>query len=418
MTDHSKPWLFVVGIGEDGTSGLSDEGRAVIGTAEILIGGQRHLDMIPDAMSNGAKRSTWPSPFSSTFSHLESLRGQRVVILASGDPMNCGIGGTLSRFFDWHDLHIVPNVSAYSLAAACLGWPLDKTHCLTIHGRNPAGLLPYFFPGQKLLILSKDHTSPLLVANQLVAAGAGHADIHILENLGGNNEHIQTHIAADLVALDEEVSFSRLNTIAVEIPADFASWLSWQAGLPDDAYQHDGKLTKRDIRASALAKLAPRPNALLWDVGTGCGSIAIEWLRSHPSCQAIGIDPQEKRRAFAQANAHALGVPRLKLVDANAPEGLKELDRPDAIFVGGGLSTETLSCCLEELKPGGRLVAHAVTLGSQSLLTEFYDQQGGELIRLLVEKAVPVGPLKGWKPSMPVVQWVYIKEASKKEKLS
>ena len=408
---RKQPWLFLIGIGEEGSDGLGEEARSIISTADYLIGGKRHLGMIDDAMSPTAERRSWPSPFSSTFSMLATLRGQRVVVLATGDPMHCGIGGTLTRFFDWDDIHVVPHISAYSLAAARLGWPLDKSRCLTIHGRNPAILLAHFLPSEKLIILAKDGSSPSLVADQLVKAGAGDATVTVLEHLGGEKEQVTAWTAVSL--REEKPAFAALNTIAVEVPQSFSHWLPLQAGLPDDAYEHDGKITKRDIRASALAKLAPRPNALLWDVGTGCGSIAIEWLRSHPSCQAIGLEPQEKRRAFAKQNADALGVPHLKLIDGMAPDALKDLETPDAVFVGGGLSPDSLNHCLKALKSGGRLVAHAVTLGSEQLLMEFYQRHGGELTQLSISKAVPIGPHQGWKPAMPVTQWLYIKPEDK-----
>lgn len=408
-TAQSTPWISVIGIEEEGMSCLSALGLSILKECDILLAGQRHLDMVPLDYAPKATRMTWPSPFSSTFESIAAMRGKQVVILATGDPMFCGIGGTLTRFFNWSDLRILPAKSAYSLAASRIGWPLDKCSLLTIHGRDPAGLIPHFQPGAHLIILSKNGSSPSLLATKLCEIGAQQSELTILEHMGGEKEKIIETSALALKDAGDALPFADLNVIAVKIPSDFANWHSTCPGLPDDAFEHDGKMTKQDIRASALAKLAPRPGAHLWDIGAGCGSIAIEWLRSHPSTSAIGLEPLEKRRAFASHNAKALGVPRLKLIDGIAPDGLMGQESPDAIFIGGGLSQETLTFSLKALKPGGRLVAHAVTLGSEALLLNIYTQYGGELTRLSIAKAKPVGPLFGWKASMPVTQWVYVK---------
>lgn len=410
----NEPWISVIGIGEAGISDLSDLSLSLIKDADHLIGGARHLEMVPDDIAGKAKHMVWPSPFSDAFAKIEALRGSQVVVLATGDPMYCGIGGTLSRHFSLDDLRIVPSVGAFSLAASRLGWALDQVIPLTIHGADPerdvASLRPYVMPGARLLILSRDGNSPALVAQELCAVGAQDAAITILEHLGGDKEHV-IEMRADALLEDSDRAFADLNTLAVEIPAHFTSWFSTQAGLPDEAYQHDGKITKRDIRASALAKLAPRPNALLWDVGTGCGSIAIEWLRSNASCRAIGFEPLEKRRIMASHNARMLGVPRLKLIDGMAPDALDGKDLPDAIFIGGGVSEAVIDACLNALKPNGRLVVHAVTLSSEACLLEAFSRHGGELTRLSIAKAEPVGPYFGWKSAMPVTQWAYIKAA-------
>jgi precorrin-6Y C5,15-methyltransferase (decarboxylating) len=409
LNTQNQPWISVIGIEEDGVRGLSDLGLSLIKDCDILLAGQRHLDMVPDDLSPKAERMTWPSPFSSTFSTIAEMKGKQVVILATGDPMFCGIGGTLTRFFDWSELRVLPAKSAYSLAASRIGWPLDKCSLLTIHGRDPAGMIPHIQPSAKLIILSKNGSSPSLLASKLCEIGANEAQITVLEHMGGEKEKIIETSAHALNEAGDALPFADLNVIAVEIPSDFRNWLSTSPGLPDDAFEHDGKMTKRDIRASALTKLAPRPGAHLWDVGTGGGSIAIEWLRAAPNTSAIGLEPQEKRRTFAKHNAKALGVPRLQLIDGTAPDGLMGLDGPDAIFVGGGLSMETLNFCLDALKPGGRLVAHAVTLSSEALLLSCFNEHRGELTRLSIAKAQPVGPHFGWKASMPVTQWVYVK---------
>lgn len=410
MTEQSsQAWLSIVGIGENGLKDLSAEALSWIEQADYLVAGKRHLSMVPEALSPKAERMSWPSPFSSTFSVLRGLEGNQVVILATGDPMHCGIGGTLTRFFGAEEMRALPAVGAYSLVASRMRWPLDKCRLLTIHGRNPARLLPHLMPSERLIILSKDGKSPHLVAEQLCAIGAQAAEISILENLGGKTEKVQHFTAGAICKADEKPVFGPLNSIAVKLPASGFHWLPTTAGLPDDAFAHDGKLTKQDIRASALAKLMPQPGGLLWDVGAGCGSVGIEWMRTDPTCRAIGLEPQAKRRAYASENALALGTPGLKLVDGIAPEALQDLEVPDAIFVGGGLSSETLTCCLAALKPGGRLVAHAVTLGSEALLLAMFEAHAGQLTRLSITKASRVGPHHGWRAAMPVTQWCYVK---------
>ena len=408
MNQQKKaPWLSVIGIGEDGLDGLGDLAWSLIAEAKTIYGGARHLAMIPDDLADGAEKRGWPTPFSGAFEELEGLRGTPVVVLASGDPMYFGIGGTLSRHFQRNDMRVLPFPGSFSLAASRLGWPLDKTEKLTIHGRSIETLLPHYCPSARLLVLSRDGASPKEVANQLCARGIEDAELTILEHLGGAAERMVCATARELAVGDEY--FADLNVLAIALPEHLQSWYPIQPGLPDEAFEHDGKMTKRDIRASALAKLMPHSGALLWDIGTGCGSVAIEWLRSHRTCRAIGIEPQEKRRTLARHNADCLGVPSLKLIADTAPAGLEGQDAPDAVFIGGGLSQEVVAYCLGALKPGGRLVAHAVTLGSEHLLLEMFEKHGGELTRLSISRATPVGPYFGWKPSMPVTQWAFIK---------
>ena len=402
-----SPWLSVIGIGEDGLDGLGDLAWSLIAEAKVIYGGERHLAMMPDEMTKDAEKRGWPAPFSHCFDELEALKGSPVVVLASGDPMYFGIGGTLSRHFSTDEMRVLPFPGSFSIAASRLGWALDKTAKLTIHGRSIETLLPFYMPGARLLVLSRDGSSPKEVAEQLCARGIDDAQLTILEHLGGDAEQIYKTEAKALLMSGQ--TFADLNVLAIALPEQLTHWLPISAGLPDEAFENDGKMTKRDIRASALAKLMPHPGALLWDIGTGCGSVAIEWLRSHRSCRAIGIEPQEKRRLLASHNASCLGVPSLKIIEDIAPDGLQGQDAPDAVFIGGGLSEEVVDYCLAALKPGGRLVAHAVTLGSERLLIEQFEKKGGELTRLAISKATPVGPYFGWKPSMPVTQWAFIK---------
>ncbi|WP_319532143.1 precorrin-6y C5,15-methyltransferase (decarboxylating) subunit CbiE [uncultured Cohaesibacter sp.] len=410
MDKSDRPWLSIIGIGEGGADDLGDLAWSLLMNANVILGGERHLAMIGEDLTPRAKRMTWPSPLSQVYTELKALRGKPVVILASGDPMEFGIAGSLTRHFDWHEMRVLPSPSSFSLAASLLGWPLDKIVRLTIHGRNPAGLVPHLLPGARLLILSKDGSSPALVARLLCERGLEQASITVLEHLGGEKEKVIESTAKLLHQGANDLRFADLNLLAVSLPGRFSGWLPVVPGLPDDAFEHDGKMTKRDIRASALAKLAPHPGAVLWDVGTGCGSIAIEWMRSHPSCHAIGIEPQEQRRAFARHNADMLGVPKLRLLNGTAPEGLRGEPAPDAVFIGGGLSADVINFCMRALKPGGRLVAHAVTLGSEKLLLGMFEQHGGDLTRLSIAKAEAVGPYFGWKSAMPVTQWAFVKD--------
>ncbi|WP_316859694.1 precorrin-6y C5,15-methyltransferase (decarboxylating) subunit CbiE [uncultured Cohaesibacter sp.] len=408
MTDN--PWLNVIGIGEDGLNGLGALSRSLVEGAEVIYGGERHLAMIPEDQCVKAERRSWPSPFSKCFEELEALRGKQVVVLASGDPMHFGIGGTLQRRFERREMRILSLPSSFSMAASRIGWPMDKCQMLTIHGRSIEALVPHYLPGARLLVLSRDGASPREVAIQLCERDAGETELIILEHLGGKRERIIETNARALAEAQDETRFADLNLLAIALPYEMENWLPLVPGLPDEAFEHDGKMTKREIRATALAKLAPRPNALLWDIGAGCGSVAIEWLRMHPTCRAIGFEPLEKRRAFAQHNARMLGVPHLQLVDGRAPDVLHAMERPDAVFLGGGLSEEVITYCLDALKNHGHLVAHAVTLGSERLLTAMFEQNGGELTRIEISKATPVGPLFGWRPAMPVTQWTFTKQ--------
>ena len=407
--DQVTPWLSVIGVGEDGLEGIGDLAWSLIAGAEVIYGGERHLAMVPEELTAEADKRKWPTPFSQMFHDIEHLRGRPVAVLASGDPMYFGIGGTLSRHFLRHDMRILPHPGSFSLAASRLGWPLDKAEKLTIHGRPIETLLPHFWPGARLLVLSRDGASPREVALQLCERGIQDAEMTILEHLGGSEERILATTAKALSAESDAHRFADLNLLAIALPEHLPQWLPSGAGLPDEAFEHDGKMTKRDIRASALSKLMPHPGALLWDVGTGCGSVAIEWMRSHHTCRAIGIEPQEKRRALARHNADCLGVPSFKIIADTAPSGLEGQEAPDAVFIGGGLSRDVVDFCLDALKPGGRMVAHAVTLGSEHLLLELFAEHGGDLTRLAISKATPVGPYFGWKPSMPVTQWAFTK---------
>ncbi len=395
------PWLSVIGIGEDGLSGLSPAARTLIDTAEVLIGGERHLAMVP---ANRSERLPWPTPLSALVERIPKMRGRRVCVLATGDPMQFGIGATLASHVPPEEMTVVPSPSAFALAAARLVWPLDRVTTLSVHGRPIELVTPHIAPAARLLILSNDARTPGAVAALLRDRGFGMSRMIALSHMGGPKE-----CRSEALAENWSAEVADFHTLAIDcVASPDAVWHS-RIGLPDDAYEHDGKLTKREFRALALAKLMPHPAALLLDVGAGCGSIGIEWMRAESNAQAIALEPLPERRAMAARNAAALGVPALDIRDARAPEGLAALPAPDAIFIGGGLSDATVTMAMERLRPGGRLVAHAVTLEREAVLLDAYAKHRGELVRLSAARAEPIGNFSGWRPMMPVTQWAWRK---------
>ncbi|MCB2055345.1 MAG: precorrin-6y C5,15-methyltransferase (decarboxylating) subunit CbiE [Geminicoccaceae bacterium] len=389
------PWLNVVGIGEDGFAALAPVARTVVETAEHLIGGERHLAMVPVF---GAERIVWPSPLGCVRPRLGTLEGRRVVVLATGDPMDHGIGVLLHRWFEPSAIAVHPAPSAFALACARMGWARTRVTTLSLHGRPAELLIPHIAPCARLLVLADGAGTPAVVAQILAERGCGASKLTVLAHIGGPREQrFVWHGAADV---------PDFHTLAVEIEAGPGFVLHPRMpGLPDAAFVHDGNITKREVRALTLAGLAPVPGGLLWDVGCGCGSIAVEWLRAADRTRAVGIEPRADRRAMAAANASALGTPDLALIDGRAPEALDGLDPPDAVFIGGGLSHAVVDRCMAVLRPFGRIVANAVTLGSEAVLLEAHARHGGELVRLAVARAEAVGDLTGWRPAMPVTQW-------------
>ena len=399
-----KPWLFVVGIGEDGLDGLPPAHRALIDSAEILVGGQRHLAMVT---KGHAEHIAWAKPFSDTFPSVAAKRGKRVVVLASGDPQWFGAGSAMNGHFAAAEIMILPAPGAFSLAAARLSWPLAETETISLAARPLAQLNLYLTPGARILALSQDGTTPAQAAALLRDAGWGPSRFVVLEKLGGRQERI---VETTAEGWREECS-DALNTIAIECrPGAGAKPRSRSAGLPDDAFTHDGQITKREIRATTLAALAPMPGALLWDVGAGCGSIAIEWARAARDAKAIAIERDESRRAMIAANAAKLGVPQIEIVAGIAPAILADLPRPDAVFIGGGLRHDGMAeSAWAALKPGGRLVANAVTLEGETAVARWRGNFGGELVRLQFSRAERLGGFLTWRPALPVTQWAVTK---------
>ena len=391
-----SPWLTVVGIGEDGFKGLGRNARHALLRATRIIGGQRQLDLLPVCIRG--ERQLWPSPFS--LEPVLARRGTPVCVLASGDPMFYGVGASLARQIAAEELLIVPAPSSVSLAAARLGWPLQDVVTLSVVARPVAAINAHLASGVRLLVLSNDGGSPALIAAVLTEAGFGPSRLSVFEHLGGTNEQRIDGLAADW----QHQSAADLNLVAIEcLASPDTPCLSRLAGLPDSAFKHDGQLTKRDVRAMTLARLAPMPGELLWDVGAGSGSIGIEWMRTHPSCRALAIEADAGRQDLIEHNRDALGVPGLHLVRGTAPDALHGLPTPDAIFIGGGVTRDgVLDSCWQQLRPGGRLVANAVTLQSEMTLMNWRAEHGGELTRIHVAQALPLGEFDTWRQALPI----------------
>ncbi|MGW7022417.1 precorrin-6y C5,15-methyltransferase (decarboxylating) subunit CbiE [Streptomyces decoyicus] len=406
--------LSVVGIGADGWDGLPAASQQALRTAEVLIGGPRQLALLPEECAG--ERVPWPAPLRPAVPGLLAAHaGRRVCVLASGDPMFYGIGRTLTEVLAEEPaaaqgeprLRILPHPSSVSYACARLGWPLEDTEVITLVGRPTENLARALYDGHRLLVLSAGAGTPAEVAALLRAHGFGPTRMRVLEQLGGDRERTAEGTADGWDAPPADP----LNVIALDCRrAPGTPPLSTVPGLPDAAYEHDGQLTKRHVRAATLAALAPAPGELLWDIGGGSGSIAIEWLRAHRSCRAISVERDAVRAERIGRNAASLGVPALRIVHGPAPAALEGLPTPDAVFIGGGLTAPgLLAACWEALPAGGRIVANTVTLESEALLADHYRQYGGELVRLAVAHAVPVGGFTGWRQAMPVTQWSAVK---------
>jgi precorrin-6Y C5,15-methyltransferase (decarboxylating) len=391
-----SPWLTVVGIGEDGYKGLGRNARHALLQARQVFGGARQLALLPPCIQ--AEQRQWPSPFS--LSPVLEQRGAPVCVLASGDPMLFGVGASLSKLVPFDEMRVIPAPSSYSLAAARLGWALQDVVTLSVVARPVAALNAHLQHGLRLLVLSNDGSSPAAIAAQLKERGFGPSPMIVLEHLGGSAERQIEGTAGEWNATD----IAALNLVAIECRAQPDTLrLSPLGGLPDEAFRHDGQLTKRDVRAITLARLAPVPGELLWDVGAGCGSIGIEWMRAHPTCRAIAVEADEGRQHLIEFNRDALGVPGLQLIRGRAPDALEGLDQPDAIFIGGGVTREgVLHACWQNLRSGGRLVANAVTLQSEAMLVNWREQYGGELTRIHLAHAKPLGEFDTWRQALPI----------------
>jgi precorrin-6Y C5,15-methyltransferase (decarboxylating) len=398
-------WLSIIGIGEDGLAGLSDAARTLIAQAALVVGGRRHLDLVADAVKG--ETMTWPSPPQAGFPAILERRGRPVAVMATGDPFFYGIGSLLAREVPAEEMTCLPVVSAFSLAANRLGWALQDCALVTLHGRALERVLPALQPRRRVLALSWDGTTPAKLAELLVRHGFGDTRMTVCEAMGGPQERLRG-VAAKEFDLTDIVP---LNLVALDIPdSRGARAIPLTPGLPDDWFEHDGQLTKRDIRAVTLTALAPRRGDLLWDIGAGSGSIGIEWMLADPANRAIAIERDATRAGRIARNAASLGVPDLKIAQGAAPAALAGLLTPDAIFIGGGSTGDgVIDAAWTALPSGGRLVVNGVTIETQAELTRRFKMLGGELKTIQMSYADPVGGFHGMRPALPVTQWSVVK---------
>ena len=407
MLEPASPsrWLSIVGIGEDGVEGLSAVARGLISAADIVFGGERHLSLAAPLIKGEAK--SWPSPFSRGIDEVLACRGLQVCVLASGDPFHYGVGSVLAGHVAPEETLVVPAPSAFSLAAARLGWALPDVALLSVHGRALDRIRPQLHPGARVLALTSDSEGPGALAKLLAETGFGDSKLTVLEALGGPRERIRTTTAArfDLGGVAD------LNIVAIEIVASpGARIIAYTPGLADALFEHDGQITKREIRAVTASALAPLKGELLWDIGAGSGSVAIEWMLADSSLSAVAIEARADRAARIRRNAAYFGVPGLEVVEGRAPEALAHLAAPDAIFIGGGASEDgVLDAAIAALRSGGRLVINAVTLETEESLIARHAALGGTLTRIEISRAEPVGRKTGWRQAMPVTQWTWVK---------
>ena len=401
-----KRWLTIVGIGEDGLDGLTDLTKSLVANAEIVFGGARHLELV--SQLNLAEKRRWQSPIETSVEEVARLRGRkRVCVLASGDPFHFGIGATLAQRIPASEMLVVTAPSAFSLAAARMGWGLQDVTVLSLHGRPIDLVRRHLHPGRQILALTSDGNGPEQIAQLLAESGFGESRLAVLEALGGPREKVRNTTAAGF----DLGTVAALNVLAVEVVAGSgARVLPLTPGLEDELFEHDGQITKREIRALTLSALAPRRGELLWDIGAGSGSVGIEWMLADPSLAAIAIEADATRMNRIAGNAAMMGVPGLTLRPGRAPDVLKGLPQPDAVFIGGGGTDDgVVDAAIAALRPGGRLVANAVTLEMEALLALLHGQMGGGLIRIQITRAEALGSMSGWKPAMPVTQWVWTK---------
>lgn len=400
----SPVWLSIVGIGEDGLEGLTRRARELVAAAQIVFGGRRHLAMAAPLIK-GASRP-WPTPFEHGIDEVIAERGRPVCVLASGDPFMYGVGSVLARRVRPDETVVVPAPSAFSLAAARLGWSLPDTTTLSLHGKALDLVRPHLHPDARILALTSDADGPAALARLLAQTGFGGSRLTVLEAIGGPREQVRMARAEDfdIGAIDP------LNVVAIEVVAGpDARVLARAPGLADALFEHDGQISKHHVRALTISALAPRRGELLWDVGAGSGSVAIEWMLADPSLRAIAIEARTERAARIRRNAAEFGVPGLCVIEESAPEALAGLPRPHAVFIGGGANAAVIDAGVAALAAGGRLVVNAVTLETEALLMARYAAQGGELTRVTVERAEPIGRMQAWRPALPVSQWRWVK---------
>ncbi|MEM8749624.1 MAG: precorrin-6y C5,15-methyltransferase (decarboxylating) subunit CbiE [Pseudomonadota bacterium] len=395
----SGVWLDIIGIGEDGFDGLQPAAKDALEKAEIIIGGDRHHNLTARVT---AKRLKWPSPFDAMIDEIKSHKGRAIVVLVTGDPLWYSVGARILRAIPADEICFHPQLSAFQWASVRMGWSLADCDTLTIHGRANSQILPHIAPRARLLVLTKDASSPGEVAQMLQERGFGQSRMTVLAALGGDREQ-----RFDGVAENWTHTAPDFHTLAIEcVASETASWFPRTGGLPDEAFVSDGQMTKQDVRAVTIAKLMPFADAVLWDVGAGCGSVSIEWMRAARGAISFAVEPKQNRRDMIAENARRLGAEKIKIINGKAPDALSDLPTPDAIFIGGGLTNpDVFETCWQRLQVGGRLVANVVTLESETRLLDLHATYGGHLVRLSVQAAEPVGPYRGWRSAMPVTQW-------------
>ncbi|RWB75025.1 precorrin-6y C5,15-methyltransferase (decarboxylating) subunit CbiE [Mesorhizobium sp.] len=401
----TSKWLTVVGLGEDGVAGLGDPAKQRIAQADVVFGGKRHLALVA-SLAKGEARP-WPTPFDAEMRDVLALKGKNVCVLASGDPFFHGVGVTLARKVKPDEMLVLPSPSSLSLAASRLGWALQDVETISLHGRPIDLIRPLLHAGARILALTSDGDAPAGISRLLEENGFGPSRLTVLEAVGGPDETRRT-ARADAFDLKK---INPLNVLALEIESTpDARILPLTVGLADHLFEHDGQITKREIRAITLSALAPRRGELLWDIGAGSGSVGIEWMLAHPSMRAIAVEADKERAARIHRNASHCGVPGLVVIEGSAPKAFFKLETPDAIFIGGGGSDAgVLEKAIKALRPGGRLVANAVTLELEALLLGQHTRRGGDLTRIALSRAAPVGSMQAWRPAMPVMQWSWVK---------
>lgn len=398
------PWLTVVGLGEEGRAGLSPAQCRAIDGAELVVGGRRHLEL---AGPFAGEAMAWPRPMGEAFPRILARRGSPVCVLASGDPFHHGIGSLLAQRVCPEEMVCLPSPSSFSLAAARLGWALQDCVAISLHGRVLERIVPHLAPRVRLLALSWDGATPAKLAALLVQRGFAGSRLTVLEALGGPRERVRTAPAEGFALTDVDP----LNLIALEVAAaPGAQVVPLTPGLDDNAFAHDGQITKADVRALTLSALAPLPGERLWDIGSGSGSVAVEWCLRHGANTAVAVETRADRAARIAANAARFGCEGLTRVEGRAPEALKGLPPPDAVFIGGGLTgAGVFETAFAALPAGGRLVANGVTLESEARLAALFQAHGGELKRLSIARLDRVGGFHAWRPALPVTQWRVVK---------
>jgi precorrin-6Y C5,15-methyltransferase (decarboxylating) len=392
----TDPWVSIIGIGEDGLTGLSQSSRDALAQAEIVFGGARHLKLA----DVGARGRAWPIPFS--VGPVLDCRGRRVAVLASGDPFWHGAGGSLAAHLSPGEWIAFPAPSTFSLAASRLGWRLEDVSCLGLHAAPFEALLPHLVPAQKAICLLRDSAAASDLAAWLTQKGFGASSLSVMESLGGASERIRIMQAAHFDLADVTAP------VAAAIVVAGAAGLPRTAGLADDAFVHDGQITKRPMRALTLSALAPRPGEILWDIGAGSGSISVEWCLA--GGRAFAIEARADRAENIRANATAFGVSnRLTVVEQPAPAAIEKLPPANAVFVGGGGDQSLFDTLWSTIPKGSRLVVNAVTLETEALLLFEQSRRGGDLMRIELSQAAPLGKMRGWVPSRPVVQWSVVR---------